>query len=171
MDSYGRTLKSIGPADGVPIFGLGWKPHRNISRNADFHSPMSLRQRPLAFYHQMPLVVNDRGQRKKRPLPCCVCGCPPFRSALGKIDLLATSLASMFSVEFVWKNFLFFVTVGAFADEGPQVLKLFISWAVLRCGHNYLLGFRKHLLSGQFLSNLFPIILGHLDSSPQRGGF
>ena len=45
--------------------------------------------------------VNDRGQRKKRPLPCCVCGCPPFWSALGKIDLLATSLANMFSVEFV----------------------------------------------------------------------
>ena len=55
--------------------------------------------------------------------------------AFPKIDLLLTPFASMFPVKLVRENLEGLSAVGTFTGKGFQILKLFKTRAMERCGH------------------------------------
>ena len=56
-----------------------------------------------------------------------------FRAALGKIHFSIATLAKMFFIKFVGKDFFFFPTVWAFADKGREFFKSLKTGAMLGC--------------------------------------
>jgi hypothetical protein len=60
----------------------------------------------------------------------------PFQGTLGEIDFFSAGAASVNPVEFIGKNFLFLAALRAGAGKGLQVLELFVSRTMLRCGHD-----------------------------------
>jgi hypothetical protein len=58
---------------------------------------------------------------------------------LGKIDLLVTSFAGMFFIEFIGKDFRLFSAIGTFAGEGFQIFELLVTGTMQWGCHKHLL--------------------------------
>lgn len=79
--------------DSVPGFTLHEQTIWHIVKNSS-----SEKQR---FSAMGPAKKGENRERYQILLPCILCGCGPFYTAFGEIDLLAASFTDMLFIEFV----------------------------------------------------------------------
>jgi hypothetical protein len=68
-----------------------------------------------------------------------------IQGALAEIDGFAACLAMMGLTELIREDLFFLAAFGACANKRFQMFMAFEAWAVLRCGHELLLGARSGL--------------------------